>query len=56
MNNIYFDTLKIAVGNVSMENIKTYAEDAKVNFNYIDDDTLSISIDEKDDLKTLMIF
>ena len=50
LNPIYFDTLQILVGNVSMENIKTYAEDAKINFNYIDDDTLSISIDEKDDL------
>ncbi|MEC7645998.1 MAG: aminomethyl-transferring glycine dehydrogenase [Bacteroidota bacterium] len=53
LNTIYFDTLKIAVGNVSMENIKTYAEDAKVNFNYIDDETLSISIDEKDDLDNI---
>ena len=51
LNANYFDTLKIGIGNVSMENIKTYAEDAKINFNYIDDDTLSISIDEKDDLE-----
>ncbi len=53
LNNVYFDTLKIAIGNVSMENIKTYAEDAKINFNYIDSDTLSISIDEKDDLHNI---
>ena len=33
-----------------MENINTYAEDAKINFNYIDEKTLSISLDEKDDL------
>ena len=33
-----------------MQNIKTYSEDAKINFNYIDSKTLSISIDEKDDL------
>ncbi len=52
-NDVYFDTLKIGVGNVSMENIKTYAEDAKINFNYIDDETLSISIDEKDDLENI---
>ena len=53
LNANYFDTLKIGIGNVSMENIKTYAEDAKINFNYIDDDTLSISIDEKDDLENI---
>ncbi|MBC8265427.1 MAG: aminomethyl-transferring glycine dehydrogenase [Flavobacteriales bacterium] len=50
LNKTYFDTLKIAIGNVSMENIRTYAEDAKMNFYYIDEKTLSISIDEKDDL------
>ena len=53
LNSIYFDTLHISVGNVSMENIKTYAEDAKINFNYINDDSLSISIDEKDDLSNI---
>ena len=53
LNDVYFDTLKIAVGNVSMKNIKTYAEDAKINFNYIDDETLSVSIDEKDDLENI---
>jgi len=53
LNPIYFDTLHISVGNVSMENIKTYAEGAKINFNYINDDTLSISIDEKDDLDNI---
>ena len=53
LNPIYFDTLHISVGNVSMENIKTYAEVAKINFNYINDDTLSISIDEKDDLSNI---
>ena len=53
LNPTYFDTLKIGTGNVSMENIKTYAEDAKINFNYIDDETLSISIDEKDDLQNI---
>ena len=53
LNEIYFDTLKILVGNVSMENIKTYAEDAKMNFNYINSDILSISIDETDDLNNI---
>ena len=36
-----------------MDNIKTYAEVAKVNFNYIDNETLSISVDEKDDLNNI---
>ena len=53
LNKTYFDTLLIRVGNVSMENINTYAEDAKINFNYIDENTLSISIDEKDDLSNI---
>ena len=53
LNKTYFDTILIRTGNVSMENIKTYAEDAKMNFNYIDDTTLSISIDEKDDLSNI---
>ena len=53
LNDIYFDTLHISIGNVSMENIKTYAEDAKMNFNYIDQQRLSISIDEKDDLSNI---
>ena len=53
LNNIYFDTLYISIGNVSMDNIKTYSEDAKMNFNYIDNDKLSISIDEKDDLHNI---
>tara|TARA_B100000214_G_scaffold56448_1_gene36231 strand:+ start:15247 stop:18135 length:2889 start_codon:yes stop_codon:yes gene_type:complete len=53
LNEVYFDTLKIGIGNVSIENIKTYAEDAKINLNYIDEKFLSISIDEKDDLKNV---
>ena len=53
INKTYFDTILINIGNVSMENINTYAEDAKMNFNYIDESTLSISIDEKDDLSNV---
>jgi glycine dehydrogenase len=53
LNKIYFDTLYINIGNVSMENIRTFSEDAKMNFNYIDDKTLSISIDEKDDINNI---
>ena len=53
LNENFFDTLQIKVGNVSMENVKTYAESAKINFNYIDNQTLSISIDEKDDITNI---
>ena len=53
LNKTYFDTILVKVGNVSMENINTYAEDAKINFNYIDEKTLSISVDEKDDLSNI---
>ena len=49
INKTYFDTILINVGNVSMENINTYAEDAKINFNYIDEKTIH-KFDEKDDL------
>ena len=50
LNETYFDTVQINIGHVSLENIKTYAEDAKINFNFINNETLSISVDEKDDL------
>tara|TARA_B100000902_G_scaffold400002_1_gene474444 strand:+ start:10264 stop:13152 length:2889 start_codon:yes stop_codon:yes gene_type:complete len=53
LNSVYFDTILVNIGNVSMENINTYAEDAKMNFNYIDDKMLSISIDEKDDIENI---
>ncbi len=53
LNATYFDTILINIGNVSMENINTYAEDAKINFNYIDEKSLSISVDEKDDLDNI---
>ena len=53
LNKTYFDTLNISIGNVSMDNIRTFSEDAKMNFNYIDEKTLSISIDEKDDLNNI---
>ena len=53
LNEVYFDTLQINIGNVSKENIITYAEDAKVNLNYIDDHRLSISIDETDNLENI---
>ena len=50
LNKNYFDTLHISIEDVSMENIRTYAETSKINFNYINDQELSISLDEKDDL------
>jgi len=53
LNKTYFDTLNIFIGNVSMDNIRTFSEDVKMNFNYIDEKTLSISIDEKDDLNNI---
>ncbi len=53
VNTSFFDTLLINTKDVSTENIKVYAEDSKMNFNYINDNTLSISIDEKDDLENI---
>jgi glycine dehydrogenase len=38
---------------VSIDTLKVFAEDAKMNFNYIDDKYLSISIDEKDGLQNI---
>jgi glycine dehydrogenase len=53
LNDNYFDTLLIAVGNVEMSTVLEYAEQAKMNFNLIDDKHLSISIDEKDDINSV---
>ena len=39
LNKTYFDTLHIFIGNVSMDNIRTFSEDLKMNFNYIDEKT-----------------
>jgi glycine dehydrogenase len=43
-NEAFFDTLKIKVSNT--EKLKSLAESKEVNFNYIDDSTISISINE----------
>ena len=43
-NNVFFDTLHINVGNISIDNVRTYAELSKINFNYIDDKNLTISL------------
>ena len=43
-NKAFFDTLKIKVSNT--DKVKTLAESHCVNFNYLDEETLSISINE----------
>ena len=53
INNTFFDTLLINTDDISTKNIKVYAEDAKMNFNYINDSLISISIDEKDDIHNI---
>ncbi|MDX9696385.1 MAG: aminomethyl-transferring glycine dehydrogenase [Bacteroidales bacterium] len=45
-NKDYFDTLKINLGNVKAADIKKLALEKEINFNYIDDKTISISTDE----------
>jgi len=44
MNAVYFDTLRVKVG--SAERIRTIAEAAGINFRYIDENTIGISLDE----------
>ena len=53
INKNYFDTIHINIGNVNIDTLKVFAEDAKTNFNYIDDKNLSISLDEKDNLQNI---
>ncbi|MBC8464534.1 MAG: aminomethyl-transferring glycine dehydrogenase [Bacteroidetes bacterium] len=53
LNKNYFDTLKVNIGEVSMDTLKIFAEDAKTNFHYIDDKHLSISLDEKDNVQNI---
>ena len=53
LNKNYFDTILVNINDVSIDTIKVFAEDAKMNFNYIDDKHLSISIDEKDGLQNI---
>ena len=43
-NDAFFDTLKIKVSNT--DKLKQLAEEKEVNFNYIDDTTISISVNE----------
>ena len=53
LNKNYFDTILIDTQDVSMDTLKVFAEDAKMNFNYIDKNLLSISIDEKDNINNI---
>jgi glycine dehydrogenase len=43
----------INIGDVSLDTIRVFAEDAKMNFNYIDEKHISISIDEKDNIQNI---
>ena len=52
-NKNFFDTIKIKLGNVNVENIIQQSDAKQVNFNIIDNEYLSISIDEKDDIDTI---
>ena len=53
LNKNYFDTILVNINDVSIDTLKVFAEDAKMNFNYVDDNHLSISIDEKDSLQNI---
>ena len=52
-NDMFFDTIKINLGNVDLDKILLNSDERKVNFNLIDEKTVSISIDEKDDLQSI---
>ena len=50
-NDNFFDTLKIALPeNISIEKIKEIALDNEVNFNYFEDETIGLTIDEATDV------
>ena len=53
INTSFFDTLLISLGNVSHDKLLVVADENQMNFNVIDDNTISISIDEKDDHQTI---
>ena len=52
-NSDFFDTLLVSLGNVSQEKLIQTAIENKMNFNVIDDKTVSLSIDEKDDRESV---
>ncbi|MCG8411350.1 MAG: aminomethyl-transferring glycine dehydrogenase [Bacteroidales bacterium] len=45
-NKNIFDTLKVNTGNISANDIQKLALQREINFNYIDDKTIGISVDE----------
>jgi glycine dehydrogenase len=53
LNKNYFDTILVHLNDVSSDTLRVFAEDAKMNFNFVDDKHLSISIDEKDGLQNI---
>ena len=53
LNENFFDTILIDIGDSSINDIKLYAEDAKMNFNFINENLISISLDEKDDIQNV---
>ena len=42
LNENFFDTILIDIGDSSINDIKLYAEDAKMNFNFINENLISI--------------
>ncbi len=44
LNSCYFDTVMLSIGNIDI--LKKIAEHQKINFNYIDENTISISLNE----------
>ena len=52
-NSDFFDTLLISLGIVSKEKLIEISDINQMNFNVIDNETISISIDEKDDSETI---
>ena len=52
VNNKYFDTIQVRIEDVNMDTLKVFAEDAKLTF-ITSISTLSISIDEKDDIQNI---
>lgn len=55
VNSCYFDTIQIKVG--SVHSLRTVSESKGINFNYIDDETISISLNEaftQKDIKAIL--
>ena len=52
-NSDFFDTIQISLGLVSKEKLVEISDQNQMNFNYIDKETISISIDEKDDFDSI---